>query len=258
MIRHELGVALLAPVLFACQGGPTIACGPGELCALHPTLVVTGHVQASLNPLPGVRVTVTAFRSGCAGDTVLLLPSPAEAVTDAGGQYTMELEPQQAAAAGCVEVAYSSALRADTPSMPPPPDRRRRLAGALLCLGLALALAYIARTAPAGLRLPAGVVYLGAATYAAAGAALLLQALGHVRAQAGPVFLMGAGMTGIAAWVAFGPGPRRCQASFGGFGFIPPELFCRVAFGIGALLLGLIAWLMLRPLVQRHPGKAPR
>lgn len=118
MIRRKLGVGLLAVVLFACQGGPTIACDRGELCALHPTLVVTGRVQASLNPLPGVRVTLTAFRSSCAGDTVLLLPSPAEAVTDAGGQYTMELEPQQAAAAGCVEVAYSSALRVDTPGVP--------------------------------------------------------------------------------------------------------------------------------------------
>lgn len=141
--------------------------------------------------------------------------------------------------------------------MPPPPDRRRRLAGALLCLSLALALAYIARTAPAGLLAPPGVVYLGAATYAAAGAALLLQALGHVRAQAGPVFLMGAGMTGLAAWVAFGPGPRRCQASFGGFGFIPPELLCRAAFGVGALFLGVMTWLMLRPLVTREPGITP-
>ncbi len=141
--------------------------------------------------------------------------------------------------------------------MSPPPDRRQRLAAALLSFGLALALAYIARTATAQLRAPTGVVYLAAATYAAAGAALVLQALGHLRAQAGPVFLMGAGMTGIAGWVAFGPGPRRCQASLGGFGFIPPELLCRAAFGIGALLLGLILWLMLRPLVRRQPGKAP-
>ena len=87
----------------------------------------------------------------------------------------------------------------------------------------------------------------------AAGATLLLQALGYRRAQAVPAFLMGAGMTGIAGWVAFGPGPRRCQASFGGFGFIPPERICRTAFGMGALLLGVIAWLMLRSLLRREP-----
>lgn len=123
----------------------------------------------------------------------------------------------------------------------------------MLCLGLALALVYVARAGHAGLRAQPGVVYLGAATYAAAGVTLLLQALGHLRAQAVPAFLMGAGMTGIGGWVAFGPGPRRCQASFGGFGFIPPELLCRTAFGIGALLLGVIAWLMLRTLLRRQP-----
>jgi hypothetical protein len=107
------------------------------------------------------------------------------------------------------------------------------------------------------MRAPPGVLYLGAATYAAAGAALLLQALGHLRAQAGPVFLMGAGLTAIAGWVALGPGPRRCVGSFGGLGFIPPELLCRAAFGVGALLLGAMAWLMLRPLITREPGKVP-
>jgi hypothetical protein len=123
----------------------------------------------------------------------------------------------------------------------------------VLCLGLALTLVYVAKAGRAHLRAPPGVVYLGAATYGAAGATLLLQALGHLRAQAVSAFLIGAGMTGVAGWVAFGPGPRRCQASFGGLGFIPPELLCRTMFGIGALLLGVIAWLMLRTVLTRQP-----
>lgn len=118
MIRQELGVALLAGVLLACQGGLTEACSSGALCALHPTLIVTGHVQASINPLPGVTVTATAFRSGCSGATVALLPSSAQAVTDAQGLYAMALEPGQAAAAACLEIAYSSALKVDTPGVP--------------------------------------------------------------------------------------------------------------------------------------------
>lgn len=118
MIRHELGVALLAGVLLACQGDPTEACSSGALCALHPTLIVTGHVRASINPLPGVTVTATAFRSGCSGATVALLPSPAQAVTDAQGLYAMALEPAQAAAAACLEIAYSSALKVDAPGIP--------------------------------------------------------------------------------------------------------------------------------------------
>lgn len=104
------------------------------------------------------------------------------------------------------------------------------------------------------MRAPPAVVYLGAATYAAAGATLLLQAFGCLRAPAVSAFLMGAGMTGLAGWVAFGPGPRRCQASFGGIGFVPPEMLCRTAFGFGALVLALIAWLMLRTLLKRQPG----
>ncbi len=135
----------------------------------------------------------------------------------------------------------------------PDPDRRQRLRAALLCLAVALAIGYIAWAAPAGLRAPPSVIYLAAATFAAAGATLLLQALGYARAQAVPAFLMGLGLTGVGAWVAFGAGSRQCQASFGGIGFLPPELACRVAFGIGTLFTGGVAVLMLRPLFSRKP-----
>lgn len=120
MVRQALGAALLAGGLLACKGESVVTgpCPGGALCALHPTLVVTGRVQASINPLPGVTVTATAFLSGCSGATVPLLPSPAEAVTDARGEYTMALQPEQAAAAACIDVAYSSALKVDTPGVP--------------------------------------------------------------------------------------------------------------------------------------------
>lgn len=122
-----------------------------------------------------------------------------------------------------------------------------------MCLGLAFTLVYLAGAAPAGLRAPTGVLYLAAGTCAAAAGTLLLQVLGRGRGQAVAAFLMGAGMTGLTGWVAFGAGPRHCQAAIGGFGFVPSELVCRTAFGVGTLLLGVVAWLMLRPLLRREP-----
>jgi hypothetical protein len=135
----------------------------------------------------------------------------------------------------------------------PDPDRRQRLVAAVLCGGLAIALWYIAWMDPPGLRAPPFVMDLAGATFAAAGATLLLQALGYRRAQAFPAFALGVGMTGLSGWVAFGSGPRPCQASFGGIRFLPPDLACRVAFGIGTLLCGVIALLMLRTLCSRKP-----
>jgi hypothetical protein len=60
---------------------------------------VKGRVQASINPLPGVAVTVTVYSVGCSGATLLLLPSPAETLTDSLGQYRVALESTEAAAA---------------------------------------------------------------------------------------------------------------------------------------------------------------
>jgi hypothetical protein len=135
----------------------------------------------------------------------------------------------------------------------PDADGRQRLRAALLCLAVALAIGCIGWAAPAGLRAPPAVVYVAAATFASGGATLLLQALGYARLQAVPAFLMGLGLTGVGAWVAFGAGSRQCQASVGGLGFLPPELACRVAFGIGTLFTGVVAVLMLRPLFSRNP-----
>jgi hypothetical protein len=135
----------------------------------------------------------------------------------------------------------------------PDPDRRQRLWASLLCLGVAFALCYLPWANPVGLRAPPAVIYLAAVTFAAADATLLVQALGYRRAQAVPAFVMGVGLTGVGAWVAFGPGSRPCQASFGGVSFLPPELACRLAFGIGTLFTGVVALLMLRPLWSRKP-----
>ncbi|HEV8382989.1 MAG TPA: hypothetical protein VGQ29_15485 [Gemmatimonadales bacterium] len=116
MIRPSIAVALLA--LLACRNDQIIIspppCGRGALCALHITLVVTGQVRASSNPLSGANVRVTAHRDSCTGPEILLLPSPTDARTDSTGVYVARAEVSQSAASACVRVAYSDALYADT------------------------------------------------------------------------------------------------------------------------------------------------
>lgn len=111
-------VALVFLALLACDGRQIIIspppCAPGALCALQFTLVVTGHVRASIVPISGATVHVTAYRDSCTGAEVMLLPSPAEAVTDSNGVYVVRAEVTQSAASACVRVAYSSALFTDT------------------------------------------------------------------------------------------------------------------------------------------------
>lgn len=118
MTRSTLLFTALIGTLVACQmESLNTGCPPGALCALRPTLMVTGQVRASLNPLAGVKVTVTAYQGSCDGRMVTLLPSPAEAVTDAEGRYSRGVEPTEALVGACLRVAYSSALKMDTPGV---------------------------------------------------------------------------------------------------------------------------------------------
>jgi len=115
MIRPTIAVALLP--LLACRGQDRLiegGCGPGALCALQFTLVVTGQVRASTNPLAGATVRITAHRDSCTGPEILLLPSPRDARTDSAGVYIAPAEVTQSAASACVRVAYSDALYTDT------------------------------------------------------------------------------------------------------------------------------------------------
>ena len=58
-------------------------------------------------------------------------------------------------------------------------------------------------------------------------------------------------------WIAFGPGPRRfgggISSGFIGIGFNPGEMFGRTVFGIGAVILDIVAALMWVRLIRR-PG----
>jgi hypothetical protein len=107
----------------------------------------------------------------------------------------------------------------------------------------------------AGLNVPLWVGEVAAATFALAGASIMLRALGHDRlAKAlgiGVVYcLLVPGL-----WIAFGSDGSGCSVSaslpFGWLSDLTEALSCRIAFGIGALVALAIAiamtYAMLRP-----------
>lgn len=137
-------------------------------------------------------------------------------------------------------------------------ERHQRLWAALLCVGLGVLLSYVVWSRQPGLRVPPAVGYLAAGVFLAAGATLLLQVRGAQRGQQVTAFLLVAALAGLGGWIGFGPGSRRCEGSLGFLAFVPGELVCRGVFGAGAVLTGLIAVLMLRPLFKSradHPKR---
>jgi len=129
--------------------------------------------------------------------------------------------------------------------------RYQRLWAALLCFVVGLFLGYVVWSRQPGLQVPPPVGYLAAGAFIAAGATLLLQAYGAKRAQLITAFLLVAALAGVGGWIGFGPGSRRCEGT-GLVGFLPGELVCRVVFGAGAVLTGLIAVLMVPWLFRRE------
>ena len=128
----------------------------------------------------------------------------------------------------------------------------RRLWAALLSGSVGLWLAYVVWSRQPGLQVSPFVGYLAAAAFGSAGLPMLLQARGYARAAAIPTVLLLVVLSGIGAWIGFGPGSRRCEASLGVLPFVTGELACRGVFAAGAVLTGLIALLMLRPVPKRR------
>ena len=99
---------------------------------------------------------------------------------------------------------------------------------ALVCLGLGFWIAYVVWSRQPGLRVPPAIGYLAGV----------------------PAILAAAALAAVGGWIGFGPGSRRCGGSIGGIPFLPGEWVCRLVFGAGAILTGLIVLLMLRSLFR--------
>ncbi len=131
-------------------------------------------------------------------------------------------------------------------------SRRERARAGWLSLGLGCFLIAGIQWDGARLTVPPAVGLLAAGTFVLAGAALLLQARGWDRAGSLASFFVVVAMGGVGAWLGFGPGPRRCSG-IAWHPFMHSELFCRIAFGAGALLTGTMGLVMLWSLLkERH------
>jgi hypothetical protein len=102
---------------------------------------------------------------------------------------------------------------------------------------------------PEALRTPAWVAYVAAAVFVCGGAVALARGYSKPAAAEAFVCLLLAGMFAIAAWISVGPGSRQCVAS-GSSGGVP-ELACRSAFGVGALVLAAMLLLAVRGWLRR-------
>jgi hypothetical protein len=129
-------------------------------------------------------------------------------------------------------------------------ERRKRAWAGLFSAGIGFLLMFAIEFNPEGLRVPPTIAFLAAASFVLAGAALLLQAGGRPRVAEVFSFLVIAALTGVGGWIGFGPGARRCEGSIGGFFFLPEELVCRIVFGTGAVLAGLIGLALLWSIIR--------
>ena len=138
-----------------------------------------------------------------------------------------------------------------------PVERRKRAWAGLFCTGIGLFLMIVMGWNQAGLRVPISVGFLAAATFVLAGAALLLQAGGRERSASVFSLLTIVALAVIGGWIGFGPGPRGCEASVGGLSFLPEEMVCRIVFGTGAVLTGLIGLVLLWSII-RGSSRSPQ
>ncbi len=136
-------------------------------------------------------------------------------------------------------------------------ERRQRLLGALVSTLAGLLTGAMIYLRPEGLHVPAWVAYAACAAFVFAGLTIMAHEFALHRTHAWLVVACVASLLVPAAWVAFGPGVRECSVSGPFLSAIGPDLLCRGAFGLGAVLVAaLLVWIVLRALRQQS-SKGP-
>jgi hypothetical protein len=136
--------------------------------------------------------------------------------------------------------------------MPMPEDARQLQRMGIVMLLVGAFVASMVTLRPEGLKAPAWVAYLGAGVFVVAGATALARARQWSRLADGMVCVLLAAMLAIGLWVALGPGARRCVAGVSGSGGTIPEVACRSAFGLGALVVGVMLAIAVRGWLRRR------
>ena len=99
---------------------------------------------------------------------------------------------------------------------------------------------------PTGLHAPPWVAHIAAFTFVLAGLGMIAQDLRQDRVHRWTVGAILFAFLGLGAWIALGPGARQCSLLLPTIVILPPAIACRIAFGIGAVLvagmLGRLIW----------------
>jgi hypothetical protein len=136
-------------------------------------------------------------------------------------------------------------------------ERRQRLLGALVSTVAGLLTAAMIYLNPERLHVPAWVAYVACAAFVFAGLTIMAHEFAFRRTHAWLVVACVASLWVPGAWVAFGPGVRKCSVSGPFFSGIGSDLACRGAFGLGAVIVAaLLVWIVLRAL-RRQSRKGP-
>jgi len=121
------------------------------------------------------------------------------------------------------------------------PAKRRLVALVLVARGLGLAALVALR--PEFARVPLLVLWFLCAALVLSGLAVAVYSTTTPGRYQWAIAGALASMAVVPAWIAFGPGARSCTSSFA---ILTSELPCRVAFGVGAILLVLMFIVALR------------
>lgn len=113
-------------------------------------------------------------------------------------------------------------------------------------LGAAVLIAVAITVHPDGLNAPAWVAYVAAVSFGLAGVSALAEAFRHTSLACGLACCLLCALLLIEFWVAFGPGARQCTIRIPGLAAFPSDLGCRSAFGLGALVVGVMLVLAIR------------
>jgi hypothetical protein len=105
---------------------------------------------------------------------------------------------------------------------------------------------------PEGLRVPAWVAYVAGSAFVLAGLCILAVVIGAVWLQRLLGVAVALSLFVVGSWVAFGPGQRECSISLSFLQGVGPDILCRSAFAIGAILVGLVIVLAIHRFISRR------
>jgi hypothetical protein len=127
------------------------------------------------------------------------------------------------------------------------PERRRKLLAGMLILACGLGTMVGVFVHPERVNGPAWLGHVAGGTFVLTGLAIVCQERGYKSVYSWLVLGMLVCLFSLGAWVAFGPGARACAVALPGFSSSVGGLACRGAFGLGAVLVGVMAlWQFLR------------